>query len=781
MKRLLLFSLVATLFSACLNDTIDEVQDLQSVVGETPETLTVSFGDNVETRIQLDESQKTVWTNGDLVSVFYRSDANQKWQYKGETGARVANLTRVDGGVAGEKMKRVVVVYPYNKNYEINTETYNVQASLPAVQTYMKNSYGLDANIMISLGEYNDIALRSVCGWLKLQLTGKGEKIKSIKLKGNSGEQVAGEMYINSADATVTLSSDAGGAEAGGAGGVGGGLVFEDTVLKEVTLDCGDGVELGAEATAFYIALPPQTFEKGFTVEFECEDYLTYSKTTNNSVTIERNHIHPMKAFAYGGVKIHPDNQIWYTSSDNNAVEPYPYAANPFDANVISNTYDADKKCWVLAFDKDLTTIGEHAFNGCTSLTSVTVPEGVTTIGERAFNGCSSLKSVTLPESVKTIGGRAFYACTSLTQVNIPDGVSSIAIETFYQCSSLENIIIPDSVTHIGYYAFQYCNALKNVTIGNNVKTIASYAFDWCEALQSITIPESVTSIGYGGFRYCTSLKHVYCHPETPPTLGNEHVFAENASGRIFYVRISSLEDYKAAPIWSDYSNVIKEDYTPTECTDLTIEADDVPGYMTSTTVRYKATTNGLSFNRYILNDIVLTGEDVSSSFDVNPSPTESVERKISYSYLGKTATTTIMQGPSFPKAYTVNLNNEWRKSTISNPDPELYDGVYESFSNHNSKRSSASMYVNITGYKDFTIYVRNAAEAEFDYVTIWLDGKSVRVVDDYNSDTSLSGYTEITYNDIDEGPHEIKIRFSKDEDVNVGADRGYVLIPKNQ
>lgn len=824
MKRLLFFTVAAILLSACLKNTVDQEHGVHFVVDESPETLTIGFEDNVETRIQLDRSQKTVWTNGDLVSVFYRSDANQKWQYTGETGARVANLTRVDQGVASETMKRVVVVYPYNKDYYINTETYNLQASLPAVQTYMKDSYGLDGNIMVSQGEYNDISLKSVCGWLKLQITGHGQKVKSITLKGNSGEQVAGEMYINSADATAILSSDAG--DADDAGGVGGGLVFENTILKEVTLDCGDGVELGTEATPFYIALPPQTFEKGFTIEIECADYLTYSKTTTKSVTIERNHIHPMTAFAYGGVKIHPDNQIWYTSSDNQAVRIFD--ADPFDAKLISNTYDAEKKCWVLTFDKKLTrigkgafdydrdkltsiaipdgvttigedafrncsglksvtlsskltTIGVRAFMECSSLTSITIHDGVTTIGSDAFNGCSSIKSVILPESVTTIGDGAFSGCKLLTDVNIPNGVSSIEIETFYQCSSLKTITIPDSVTHIGYYAFQYCKALQNVTIGNNVTRIANYAFDWCESLQSITIPENVTSIGYGAFRFCTSLKNVYCHPAAPPVLGNEYVFDENASGRVFYVRISSLDDYKAAPIWSDYSNIIKEDYTPTECTDLTIEADDVPGYMTSATVRYKATTNGLSFNRYILKDIVLTGEGMSSSFDVNPSLTESVERKISYSYLGRTATMTITQGPSLPKSYTVNLNDEWQMSAVPNPDPELFDGVYESFSNYHRRRSSAYMYIDITGYRDFTIYVRNYAEPGFDYVTIWLDGQSVKTVEDSNSDTSLSGYTEITYNDIDEGPHCIKVRFSKDEDVNDGADCGYVLIPINQ
>ena len=752
MKKLLFFAILATLFSACIKETIEDGQNIQVVVEQTPDTLTVGFEGDAETRIQLDKSLKTVWTNGDLVSVFYRSDANQKWQYTGETGSRVANLTRVDEGIATEIMKRVVVVYPYNKNYYINTETYNLQATLPAVQTYLKDSYGLDANIMISQGEYNDISLKNVCGWLKLQLTGNGQKVKSIRFEGNNGEQVAGEMYINSKDATAILSSDVG--TDGDGEGLGGGLVFENTVLKEVTLDCGEGVELGAETTAFYISLPPQTFEKGFTVEIECEDYQKYSKTTTKSVTIERNHIHPMTAFEYDGVKIHPDNQIWYTSSDNNAVTPYKTDA--IDASIISNTYDADKKCWVLTFDKNVTTIGDYA-----------------------FSQCDKLKSIIIPDGVMSIGGRAFYGCTSLTDVKLPDSILSIPIETFYNCTALKNIVIPDSVTYIGYYAFQYCRALENVTIGNAVETIANYAFDWCESLKSIIIPDSVTSIGYGAFRNCTSLKCVYSYPATPPVLGNEYVFYNNASGRKFYVQITSLDDYKEAARWNDYSDSINGDYTPTECTYLTIEADDVPGYRTSTSIRYSATTNGVSFNRYILKDVVITGEVESELFDVNSSLTESIEREVSYSYLGETATTIIIQGPTVAKKYTVNLNNEWQISTIPNPDPDIYDGVYES-TNHR-KRSSAYMYIDIEGYSDFTIYVRNDAEEEYDYVTIWFDGKLPKVVDDSNSGTDLSAYTEITYNDIDEGPHQITIRFSKDDEVDDGADCGYVLIPKNQ
>ena len=75
--------------------------------------------------------------------------------------------------------------------------------------------------------------------------------------------------------------------------------------------------------------------------------------------------------------------------------------------------------------------------------------------------------------------------------------------------------------------------------------------------------------MGYGAFRDCSSLKDVYCHPAIPPVLNNEYVFYNNASGRKIYVRISSLDDYMEAPSWSGYTNSIKEDYTPVECTDL--------------------------------------------------------------------------------------------------------------------------------------------------------------------------------------------------------------------
>ena len=102
----------------------------------------------------------------------------------------------------------------------------------------------------------------------------------------------------------------------------------------------------------------------------------------------------------------------------------------------------------------NVTAIDFHAFDGCKSLTSVTIPGNVTAIGDYAFDGCKSLTSVTIPESVTTIGKYAFYSCMGLTSVTIPNGVTTIGEGAFLGCESLTSVTIPESVTSIGHSAF---------------------------------------------------------------------------------------------------------------------------------------------------------------------------------------------------------------------------------------------------------------------------------------------------------------------------------------
>ena len=150
-----------------------------------------------------------------------------------------------------------------------------------------------------------------------------------------------------------------------------------------------------------------------------------------------------------------PNNQIWYTNGSTTE-RTKPYNTDVFGVNIISNTFDAEKGCWVIKFDGDVTTIGEKAF-GYSSLTSVAIPDSVTEIGVQAFYYCSRLTSVTIGDSVTTIGNCAFGWCESLTSVTIGDSVTTIGDYAFSNCDSLTSVTIPDSVTTIGNYAFYGC------------------------------------------------------------------------------------------------------------------------------------------------------------------------------------------------------------------------------------------------------------------------------------------------------------------------------------
>ena len=566
-------------FMACTQEAIDEQTAIRV---DAPETIRVGFEDS-ETRIQLNSAQKTVWTKEDLVSVFYRSDANQKWQYQGETGERVGNLKRVEDATATTQTTKTVVVYPYSKNYWLNTDNYAIDATLPATQYYAAGSYGVGSNLMVSQSEFTQFSLKSVCGWLKLQLTGNGEVVKSIKFSGNNGEQVAGLIYVDTETAKATLASEMGGLDDNNAGG---NLVFDDTILTEVVLDCSEGVALSKNATAFYISLPPQTFENGFTVEIEDNSGYVMTQSTSKQFIVERNTIQPMSVveFVNPNTPTTPtpaNNEIWYTATQ--LVEPY--FDDVFGATFISNNFDPETGNGILSFDGDVTSVGDYAFYECRSLTSVTIPDSVTTIGDYAFYYCDSLTSVTIGDSVTEIGDRAFFYCSSLTSVTIPDSVTTIGNSAFRGCRSLTEFrgkyasedgrcliidgtlnsfaqaglteyTIPDSVTTIEDWAFRNCYRLTSVTIGDSVTTIGNCAFADCYSLTSVTIGDSVTSIGGGAFADCSSLKKVYCKAITPPA-GGSNMFSSNASGRKIYVPTESVEAYKSASYWSDYKSSI--------------------------------------------------------------------------------------------------------------------------------------------------------------------------------------------------------------------------------
>ena len=212
-----------------------------------------------------------------------------------------------------------------------------------------------------------------------------------------------------------------------------------------------------------------------------------------------------------------------------------------------------------------VTSIGNGAFSGCSSLTGITIPSSVTSIGESAFESCTDLTSITIPKSVTSIGSNVFDGCTALTEVLL-EGGSTLTSENFGEVAnkvvtrwnednltwtltadgtltisgtgamkeygagsspaaqkkdSVKKVVIEDGITNIVDFAFFDCTVLESIEIPGSVASIGNFAFCSCIRLTDITIPGSVTSIGTYAFSGCTALTEVLL--ENGSTLTSEN------------------------------------------------------------------------------------------------------------------------------------------------------------------------------------------------------------------------------------------------------------------
>ena len=182
------------------------------------------------------------------------------------------------------------------------------------------------------------------------------------------------------------------------------------------------------------------------------------------------------------------------------------------DADVKSNTYH-----YYTGYSTQDDILGPHSFADLDKLITVKLPKSVKSI-DQAFNNCSQLRSVEMPENLICIGnsyddewsmsGGAFYDCSNLEEI-IFHNCERIGGCAFYQCNSLQEITLPKNLIHVGSFAFYNCNQLKNIILPSEVETISYHAFDGCGNLASIQFPPSLKRIESYAFSGCYSLSSI--------------------------------------------------------------------------------------------------------------------------------------------------------------------------------------------------------------------------------------------------------------------------------
>lgn len=360
--------------------------------------------------------------------------------------------------------------------------------------------------------------------------------------------------------------------------------LFGEVEQLNITLDSDDTPLVKVYIFQFHSGATPTRLSVPSSVEWANDPIIRANRVYQ--VTIIDGYA-TYREFLFNTTEI-PTTEIWYTSLDGNVVEPY--SKTVFGAPYDSSTYKNGKG--IMTFTGEVTKIGASAFDGKTTLTSVTPPSSVKQIGDYAFRGCTALTKVVIPDGVTTLGGYAFYQCSALKSIVIPDsvtqlgafscfascssltsvklsknvktipytcfyncaiesieipyGVTEIGIQAFRICNSLRSVVIPDSVTIINDGAFRQDSNLETVVLSDNLETLGVSAFQDCSALTSINIPSLVTSIGSDAFYNCKKLMSVTFESTTPPTIGTT-VFNNTSSSLRLRVPSSAEEAYKAA------------------------------------------------------------------------------------------------------------------------------------------------------------------------------------------------------------------------------------------
>ena len=553
-KYLSLICLLALWISGCSQE--DVLKD-QSTPAEG-RIFTTSF-DYDGSRTYLEEGRFTRWTEDDRISLFDASTLNRQYKFDGKTGDTSGSFSMVENPFGtGVALSTNYAVYPYVSDMKI-TENGVITTTLPSQQTYVENSFGPGANIMVAVTKDADDTLlrfKNANGCLKLKVYGDNMTVKSITLMGNNPEKLAGKANILAAYDEAPA------------------IIPSYNATETITLDCGEGVNVGSTAetaTSFWISVPPTVFEKGITVKLKDTSDRVFIQSCSSALEIKRNVIKPMATF-----------QMIY--------KPYvTFSADAPQSLTMSKAvetleYCVDDSGWETLGTNSVLFGGELGNLKIRGKSSVGTNGATITFGNHTPVSCSgdirTLVDYENYEDANTSEAKfntLFYGCTSLTSA--PDLPATTLAPSCYNsmfqgCTSLTKAPYLPATTlanHCYYYMFQGCTSLTIVPdLPATTLAISSCfsMFSGCTSLTEAPDLQATTlasSCCYSMFQGCTSLTKA---PDLPAITLATSCYSSMFKGCKSLTKAPDLPATTLAN--SCYSSMFYE------CTSLT-EAPDLP------------------------------------------------------------------------------------------------------------------------------------------------------------------------------------------------------------
>ena len=498
---------------------------------EQGRVLTATFEpfDNAS-KAYIDAEYYACWESTDIVKI--NGTNHNVTITPGSEGRASSAQIQLSDNISGD----ILAFYPYNRISDDMTTV-----DFPHVQEYAeRDGHQIIDNPMAAYCPAGDreLRFRNLGALLEVSFPNTTKYVKAIQVQGIEDQMLCGKAQLrrdNTGQPSLSRLTDG---------------------CNSVTLHFEQAVST-ANDRSFFIVLPAGANFETITIAallYNNADGTSFHGSRNKTgildQTLPRNHVATIRASNLDNLQ-NADNYpadwlIFYEAPAQLTSTNFDLhqGQTRFGANIALHNWN--NGVGALVFNDLVTTIGDNAFDGCSTMTSVTIPQSTTTIGGSAFQNCTSLQNITLPEGVTSIGNSAFQGCTSLQSINIPEGLTSISNSTFQDCTSLQSINLPEGLTSIGDDAFSYCSALQSPKLPESLTSLGSDAFHGCLQITSIDIPQGVTTIPNSAFRNCglgnvtirgnvtnigslafsncNKLHHIYCYAESAPTL-NAHAF----------------------------------------------------------------------------------------------------------------------------------------------------------------------------------------------------------------------------------------------------------------